>query len=61
MTRRKVRVEVFKGKGEQPWFWRIRWANGNIACVSEGYAQHGTCTTLANKIAKMLDVLTIQM
>jgi uncharacterized protein YegP (UPF0339 family) len=30
-------VEVFKGKGIQPWRFRVRARNGEIIATSEGY------------------------
>ena len=65
MSRAKfVRVEVFRSAlvpmPDQPWFWRIRWSNGRIAAVSEGYAQHGTATIMAQKMARLLGVLAVE-
>lgn len=61
MSRAKyVRVEIFRSAvvpvPEQPWFWRIRWSNGRIAAVSEGYAHHGTAMLMARKMAHYLGV-----
>ena len=61
MSRRMMHLDVFKGKGTQPWFWRLVWANGQIAATSEGYARKGTAVVLANKLADKLDVLVYQI
>jgi uncharacterized protein YegP (UPF0339 family) len=32
-----VKLELFKGNGLQPWYLRLRGANGAVLAVSEGY------------------------
>jgi uncharacterized protein YegP (UPF0339 family) len=32
-----MKVELFKGSGLQPWYIRLRGANGKVLAVSEGY------------------------
>ena len=54
--KRTMRVDVFKGRGAQPWRWRLVWANGEIAATSEGYSRKGTAVSLARKLAAKLDV-----
>ena len=51
----KPKVEVFRGK-DAMWYWRIRWANGQVAAVSEASEQRGTATMAAQKMALMLNV-----
>jgi uncharacterized protein YegP (UPF0339 family) len=34
----KYRLEVYKGRGKQPWRWRVRARNGKlVACSGEGF------------------------
>lgn len=66
-TTRRMKVEAFPGgaggkeltrDGRWPewrwWYWRIRWENGKIAAVSEGYEQKATAVRLARKLAEQL-------
>lgn len=32
-----MKVEIFKGAGRQPWYVRLRGANGQVLATSEGY------------------------
>lgn len=34
---RGVKIQKFKGKGKQPYRWRVRAPNGRIILASEGY------------------------
>jgi len=60
MTIKTLHVEVFPGRTgvNAPeaiwWYWRIRWANGKIAAVSEGYTRKATALRLARKMSDHL-------
>lgn len=51
---RRMRIDVFKGRGTQPWRWRLVWSNGEIAATSEGYSRKGTAVRLGSKLAAAL-------
>ena len=58
MSHRKMRLDVFQGKpAPHRWFWRLVWANGQIAATSEGYARKGTAIAMAQHLADKLGVL----
>lgn len=61
MRGQKVRIEVFRGLGFTPWYWRLIWANGRVAATSVPYEQHGTATVMAQKLARMLNVIVRQV
>lgn len=51
---RRMRVDVFKGRGAQPWRWRLVWSNGKIAATSEGYSRKSTAVRLGTDLAAAL-------
>jgi len=67
--RRDISIEVFVARagGKEPskgdglsrtewrwWYWRIRWPNGKIAAVSEGYNRKAMALKMARKMADFL-------
>jgi len=54
--RADYKIEVFKGKGAHPWFWRlVSVSNGQTLAVSEGYLRRADRTRIANKLMKALN------
>ena len=43
-------IELFKGKGAQPWYLRIVAANGQTVTTSEGYASKWNAKRAARKM-----------
>lgn len=50
------RIEVFKGKGMQPYYYRLVSANNQTLSLSEGYLTHWNVVRAARKIAEGLQV-----
>ena len=44
-----MRLELFKGSGIQPWYLRLRGANGKVLAVSEGYFSKWNAKRAAKK------------
>jgi uncharacterized protein YegP (UPF0339 family) len=44
-----VKLELFKGNGLQPWYLRLRGANGAVLAVSEGYFSKWNAKRAAKK------------
>ena len=44
-----MKIELFKGKGLQPWFLRLVGANGKVLSVSEGYFSKWNAKRAAKK------------
>jgi len=61
---RNIRIEVFPGAPglHAPekvwWYWHLRWPNGRIAAVSEGYTRKATALRFARK---MVDRLLVEV
>lgn len=53
-------VEVFKGKGKQPWYMRLKSHNGKIIVVSEGYSSKATALSTAGKVFCGLEVREVE-
>ena len=43
-------IELFKGKGVQPWFLRLVAANGQTIAISEGYYSKWNAKRAARKV-----------
>lgn len=48
---RKFYLQPFKGRGLQPWHWRIKARNGQISATSEGYASTRNRDNSMNSVA----------
>lgn len=44
-----MKVELFKGEGRQPWYLRLKGANGKTLSVSEGYFSKWNAKRAAKK------------
>jgi uncharacterized protein YegP (UPF0339 family) len=44
-----MKLELFKGKGLQPWYLRLRGANGAVLATSEGYFSKWNAKRAAKK------------
>jgi uncharacterized protein YegP (UPF0339 family) len=53
-------VEVFKGKGKQPWYVRLKSHNGKTIVVSEGYSSKATALSTAAKVFCGLEVREVE-
>lgn len=53
-------VEVFKGKGKQPWYVRLKSYNGKTIVVSEGYSSKSTAMSTAAKVFPGLEVVEVE-
>lgn len=42
-------IEIFKGKGVQPWRFRVKAANGEVVASSEGYLTKWNAKRAARK------------
>jgi len=49
-------VEVYKGKGKQPWYVRLRAYNGRVVTDSEGYATKANALRAAQNVFPLLEV-----
>jgi uncharacterized protein YegP (UPF0339 family) len=50
-----VTLEVYRGRGVQPWRWRLRARNGKIiADGAEGYATRGSVRRAAKRLVLVL-------
>jgi uncharacterized protein YegP (UPF0339 family) len=46
--------EVFQSaRGKQPWRWRLRGANGEIVCQSEGYVSRYNARRAARRLVEI--------
>ena len=54
-----MNVELFKGKGVQPWFLRIRAQNGKVLAISEGYYSKWGAKRAAKKNFPSLPIVDV--
>lgn len=52
-----MKVEIFKGKGTQPWYVRLIGANGKVLSISEGYFSKWNAQRAAKRMFPLLPVL----
>lgn len=56
--KRSGRVEVYQGRGAQPWRYRVVAANGEVTETSEGYATKSNAKRAARRFRLPLRDLT---
>lgn len=55
-----MHVEVFKGKGKQPWYMRLRSSNGRTIVTSEGYSSKNAVLDAAAKAFPTLELREVE-
>ncbi len=53
-TKRPTTIELYKGKGTQPYRFRVKAANHEIILTAEGYSTSSNRLRAARKLASML-------
>lgn len=54
-----MRVEIWKGKGLQPWYVRLVAENGKVLAVSEGYFSKWNAKRAASKSFPNLPIVYV--
>ena len=56
MKKNRSAVEVYRGRGAQPWRYRVVAGNGEVTAASEGYTTRWSALRGARRLAAHLDV-----
>lgn len=49
-------VEVFKGRGKQPWYMHLKSSNGRVITTSEGYSTRAAAMKAAKMAFPLLEI-----
>lgn len=52
-----MKVEVFRGKGGNPWYVRLIGANGKVLTISEGYFSKWNAKRAAKRMYPRLPII----